>query len=67
MVNNPDTNMVNVMPMVETITSGRLLKRFKSQAFNKDMKNLVNPTNIEAWKAFTVLPASFSERKINLI
>lgn len=49
LVNVPETNMQAAMPNDETITSGRRLKRFNSQAFKRDIMNRVTPTKIDEW------------------
>lgn len=57
-VNNPEMNIQVAIPAADTITNGRLLKRFKSHAFNMDMSSRTIPTSMEAVYALTSVPIS---------
>lgn len=46
-VNVPEINIHAAIPIPLTITSGRLLKRFRNHAFDNDIKKRVTPTQME--------------------
>lgn len=57
-VNVPEMVMTTAIPMPDTMTNGRRLKRFKNHALHSDITNRVTPTKIDTWYALTLLPIS---------
>lgn len=40
-------NITTAIPIPDTMTNGRRLKRFKNHAFDNDIRNRVTPTQID--------------------